>query len=117
MELKIKSGGKDILHSGSVMSYEENTIVIELSSEMTMEFIFEEDPNRGESIESRFIPITPTYMKVFFVNFNSGLGAGSTTPVPLGDIDGRNLYMNYRISRLGNTRNLEYTFYLDSVKK
>jgi hypothetical protein len=113
VDFNIKSGSADVLGSGLVISYNRNPIEIESGTRerLLIKFIFTEDDEQEQLINPT--SLTKEELELELVNFNNPVGSGTTEPLLLGELDERELYLNFRVYALnGADRTLHYTFYL-----
>lgn len=109
----IKSGNADIIASGTVISFEGNPIEIEFGkpeNRLKLINIFQDEKGKDDlSVEA--INIDDNTLKITFFNFKNPLGSGNTKPLPFGTYEGRQMYINYRISDLNPDKNTDKTLY------
>lgn len=57
--------------------------------------------------------IDPNTLQMTFKNINAPTGYGTLKPIPIGTIEGRQIFLQYRIYDLGGTSDkmFHYTFY------
>lgn len=116
MNVKITSNDKDVLCSGSVITFGlgETRFDIHHNNE-ELGFIINFIDEEGDDAKRRnnFEIISDTLGKLTFYNYKSSSGIYTTKPAYLGTIGNRELYLQYRIDNLeSNSKLLFYTFYL-----
>lgn len=116
MDISIKSGTVEVIASGIVITFNKNPIEITLDpthKKMKLILVFLDDESKEDSsVKPRYIE--PTTLEITFKNFKNSMGSGSTAPIPFAKLDGRQLYLNYRIYTLENVdKTFEYTIYRD----
>lgn len=95
--MKIKTDIYDIYETGSIISINKKPIDF-IFEDLTFRFVFEDDSTKEKNkLRAELLPDGQKGIKLVFSNFNETLGVGNTEPLPLGWIQGRNLYLNYRI--------------------
>jgi hypothetical protein len=73
--------------------------------------VFRDEEDKQDTRIEGQVPDAQTAQITFF-NFKSALGQGSIKPLELGTLDGRKLYLHYRIYPLGNSdKTFHYTLY------
>ncbi len=102
---KIESGSAELIASDNVISFSGNPITITFGSpDETLQIIFEfKDEEGKEDLRIEANAIDPKTLKVTLINFKNPLGSGSTKPVAIGSLDGRRLYVHYRVYSLSDT--------------
>ena len=111
--MKIKAGNYDVFESGTVIGFDDTPIEFQLAPNMTIRFIFNSDESSKENIVK--LDIIEGVMNITFINFNSSIGAGNVKPLPIGQINKRQLFLNYRIYSLADKKvgkSVHYTWYL-----
>ena len=99
---EIKSGPTDIIASGTVISFKKNPIEIifgSVNTPLKLIIEFETDDENEESQDVLSNPSKDTLI-LKLINHNNPLGSGNTEPVYFGTIEGRGLYLNYRVYTL-----------------
>jgi len=123
MILKLKTETKDVLYSGSLITFLNEESIFELTHNdenltLRIKFIDEKDKHWENHGRVLFEPLNAienaTDGRITFFNFNNPLGVYSTKPVPLGDIGGRYMYFQYKVDDMKESASkvLIYTFYL-----
>ncbi|QQR55154.1 hypothetical protein IPG41_01110 [Candidatus Peregrinibacteria bacterium] len=116
MKLTADSKRHHIIAAGSVITFHEDPLTLTLPLEgEDLVFIFsfhseKIDPHRPRV---EVLPCGDRKLELQFVNFDYDLGTGNVSPIELGMIDEKPLYLNYRIYALADSdcRLLHYTFY------
>lgn len=116
MKLHLESKHHCIITSGSVISFREDALSLTLPLEgEDLSFIFSFSSDKVDPHRPRVevIPYSDRRLELQFVNFDYDLGTGNVSPIELGVIDDKPLYLNYRIYSLADSdcRLLHYTFY------
>jgi len=118
--MKIKTGDKDVLETGSVISFGkepvEFTLNDPLSGDMVLRLVFVDDQSKT-IFEVQTELINQTTLEFRLINFNVITGIGNAEPISLGTLAGRRLFFNYRVYSLNNSdmKTIHYTFYLGEV--
>ena len=113
---KITSGLSEVLASGLVICFEKNPVVLEVAN-LKFVFVFLDEEGKEEP-GVKFETPSGNELKIILSNFKNPLGAGNSKPYAIGNINGRHLYLSYRIYDLvGGDKTLHYTFYLGGLIK
>lgn len=116
--MKIKSDIYDVHETGSIISINKKPIDFILEG-LTFRFIFEDDPSKGKNkLRAEKFPESQKGLKLIFSNFNDSHGVGNLSPLQLGWIKNRNLYLNYRIYCLTpeSDKLIHFTWYLGEAR-
>lgn len=115
----VSSGNLEVIDSGMVLSYDP-TQSIEIREKfndtftITICFIFEMDESEKQDLQIKSDPATNT-IRYFCRNFNNPLGTGTSTPIEIGSIEYKKMFINFWITAIGGknmrTRKLEYTIW------
>jgi hypothetical protein len=112
--MKIRSGNYDILISGIVTSFRNDPVEFILNEEgpplvVRFAFVFDKSAMRVEGTAQSDHEVTLT-----FFGIDREVASGSAEPLPIGTMNDRHLYLNYRIYSLGENSQLtiHYTWYL-----
>lgn len=110
VEIKIRSAGKDVIASGSAHTFDDKSLELEIAG-LFLEFELLDD-NEGQRIEREIK--SPTDLKLKIYNFNNSLGTGTATPIYLGVISDRKLYLSFIVHTLKkeSSKLITYTFFL-----
>ena len=108
--LQIKTGGRDVVASGSVITANNRNLEFQLAN-LRVVFLFETDagPTRmgtaSASGSSLHLPL---------FNFNNSIGAGTTAPIEIGTLSGQKLLLSFMVYALNpeSTKTVHYTFML-----
>ena len=115
MSFIIKAGNVTILHSGSVILY--NNLPIDFTiGTLLFRFSFLSDNSKKPSLLAEQIDNDPLKILIKFVNYDSPIGIGNPKPVQVGTIENHTLYLSYRIYSLNDSADklFHYTFYLEN---
>ena len=112
---EIKSGPTNIITSGTVISFNKNPIEIifgPANGRLKLIIEFEEDKEiKGTSVKPSITSKDTLNLKL--INYNNSLGTGNKKPLVFGNIEGRELYLNYRVFPLNEwDKTVHYTIYL-----
>lgn len=112
----IVAGDKQVLCSGTVISFDNSPITIEMfddcQSVVKLQFIFNNDEAiEGESMSTAVIEDTLCFT---LTNFNNPIGTGNTAPISFAKYKKLRLYLQFRVTSLNDVdRTLYYTIYAD----
>ncbi|WP_299150985.1 DUF6864 domain-containing function [uncultured Dokdonia sp.] len=113
--IKIKIGDLDVYHKGSLVNPTGDNLEITMGShsDFTAEFEFKKDSNNEDTRIEAF-QIERTGIGLRFINFNNTLGTGNVTPLRVGWLEGRSIFLNYRVYPINSEEGyiLEYTWLL-----
>ncbi len=104
MNEKIESGPAEIVASGTVFAFSGSPITITFGSPTeTLKLIFEfKDEEGKEDLRVEATVVDTQTLKLTLINFKNPLGSGTTKPKPFGSLDGRRLYVHYRVYSLSD---------------
>lgn len=115
MEIKVASSQYDVLLSGSVITFDENSNIsfsckLDEDSEFTMVIKFESDNTDKTRTKSSLDGDTIT---LTCYNFDSRLGIGTKSAAELAEYNGKTLFFNFCVTKLGEVspRMITYCFY------
>lgn len=110
-DIKVTSGGWEVLESGLIHSNGLNPIEFELTKEMILRLTVRELAGNDPSIDLE--PIG-NYLTITYTNPKKVQNFGATEPIEIGLWDGRSLFAQVRISVYGEYKSFSasYTFYL-----
>lgn len=98
--IKITSSGKELLSSGSFMSFDEKETVLEVSrggDHLNLIFNFIHDPNiKGYNTD--FQAVGPDTLRLNLTNYKGPLGMYLKEPVEIGTFNNRRIYLNYYVT-------------------
>jgi len=106
----LKSAGKDIIANGISHTFNRDNFEIHIRG-LQLVFDFRTD-SEGQRIEREVF--SESTLKLIVYNFNNTLGTGTTSPIDIGIISGRKLYLAFLVGSLSETaiRTVTYTFFL-----
>jgi hypothetical protein len=96
------SGPAQVVDSGILISFKGEPIAIKLSPVGSLEFRFGDDPS--QPAPRMHGELTPSGgLTIHLSNFNNPVGTGSSEPLKIGREGDQNLYLNFRVYRLGGS--------------
>ena len=114
MEVNLSSKNHKIIVSGTVCSFEDDPVIISFGTganklEITLSF---EDTDSKE-LEQKTIVHSKKKLELKLLNFNNSLGNGNISPLYIGNLEDKDLFLTYRIYKLDNSkiRHIHYTIY------
>ena len=115
---KITSGVRgeyEVYLSGTVISFNNEPVTFQLAEDLAYIFKFEDIPNKEQKMTFEQSQDKKT-LSILLTNFNSPLGDGNASPIEMGLLRGKKLYLEYRVRALNRTANKEiyYSWYLDA---
>ena len=113
-----------ILESGSVITFSNDDpvkFVIHLekpedtSTNITVEILFKQDETKNRDL-SRAYNAEEATVQLICMNFDNPFGTGTTQAVKILTYQGKAVYINFWVFRLGNTKlkRIDYTFYQEA---
>jgi hypothetical protein len=114
--MKIFCGGFEILESGIISSPDLSDTKFVISENPMMEIIFRVSMGEGES-ELSLDVLGDHTLALIFKNPKI-LGFGTSSPVKVGTLKGKNLYVSFHVNMRGNNNSytMYYTFYLKEAE-
>jgi hypothetical protein len=113
--IKIKIGELDVYEKGSLVNTTGENLEIALGSDHQFIALFEFTKDL-EKTETRIEPfqIERIGIGIKFINFNNTLGTGNINPLNLGWLEGRRIFLNYRVFPINDEKGyiFEYTWLL-----
>jgi hypothetical protein len=106
--LTIKTGGRDVVASGTVITGEKANLEFQLAH-LRIVFSFVSDggqPKLGPS------SATGSTLNLTLYNFDNSIGSGTTSPLEIGNLQGRRLWLSFMIYALtpDSSKTVHYTF-------
>ena len=108
MKTTIKIGKLEVVDQGTVIGNSGEPITFQIE-DLTYEFHFstnKETPDYKIDIKQN----TGKSVVLEFINFNNSLGSGNKKPIKLGDINGQQLFLNFRIYPLTEDAGKMFTY-------
>ena len=110
-EVKITSAGKEIISSGSFMTFDTTGGEIAVQN-LVIKFRFFTDTN-GIRMDNKVDGVS---LCVNLYNFNNVMGTSTTVPMEIGKLMGRRLFLGFHVNGLDSGLKLiNYTLYLGEV--
>jgi hypothetical protein len=106
----LRVGEYEVLHSGTVISYETEPITFEISPEIIIRIVFKSDPSKADS-QIEFDSVSNSQLDINLVNVSPSIGVSNVSPLNLGHFNGRKLYLNFSVFSVGPTENLSRTLH------
>ncbi|HCE2191248.1 MULTISPECIES: DUF6864 domain-containing function [Vibrio harveyi group] len=114
--MKIKSSGYDVVANFDFITFDSGSSELEFQVEdVLFKTHVKFSDNKSISEQSFNFDIEGPSFFFEFVNFNDLLGSGNIEPTLLGDLNGKDLYVRFWISKLGqrgSAKQVKFTFYL-----
>lgn len=112
---KITSSGKEILVSGTFITYDGNatsSITLPEPEQLKFNFIFIKDSSSESKITTEIV--NQQELNLILTNFESSIGIGNILPLRLGTFNNKNLYVTFRIYTLDDKagKTVHFTFYV-----
>lgn len=113
MSINIKVGNKIVIGTGTVLSFNDETVQFILSrTQQPILFSISFESNNTDETGWKKEVIRDEEVKYKMFNFNSNIGLGFTNPEKIGTIEDKILYFAIIISKINTIRTIQYTFYL-----
>lgn len=111
--MKITTGAEnyEVLHSGTILTFRNEPITFHLTEDLKVVMCFENDKSEQEHHLS-FHVRNNKELEIRFTNFNSSLGTANANPLPLAKVDGRQVYLNFRVLAGEDSKQISHTWYL-----
>ncbi|WOT03986.1 DUF6864 domain-containing function [Shewanella youngdeokensis] len=108
--VKVKTSGKDVIASGSVNTFTHDNLEVQIAQ---FKFIFN-FINSGNEQKIEYRNDGPETLILDIYNFNNSIGTGVTTPVRLGTLMDRELYLGFMVYSISPeaSKLVHYTFML-----
>ena len=108
--LQIRTAGRDVVASGTVITADNQNLEFQLAH-LRVVFTFVSD-----SGQTRLGPGTASgsTLSLTLYNFNNSIGAGTTSPIVIGTLTGRKLWLSFMVYALNpeTSKTVHYTFAL-----
>ena len=118
--MKITTGINDfeILGSGTIISFKDETINFELSPQVKIILRFVQD-NDVKDQKMDFRIINSNQIEILLTNFNNSLGTGNVEPLELATIDNKKIYLNFVVYSINEmiSKTVHYTWYAREENK
>ncbi|OGZ72600.1 MAG: hypothetical protein A2908_03605 [Candidatus Staskawiczbacteria bacterium RIFCSPLOWO2_01_FULL_38_12b] len=117
--ISITTGDYEVLANGSVISYGRTPIEIKFKTkeiigsedDLCLVFTFHDDESKNPRIETQ-VTSDAKKLELKLFNFNSSIDIGNVSPLMIGKTnDEKQIALNYRSRKVGDSWNLEYTIY------
>lgn len=106
----IRTSGRDVVASGTVITADGRDLEFQLSH-LRVVFSFVSD-----SGQTRLVPsaISGSALKLALYNFNNSIGSGTTSPIEIGTLVGRKLWLSFVVYAFSpeSSKTVHYTFML-----
>jgi hypothetical protein len=112
----LRSSGKDVIANGTVITFANDNLEISIAH---LKFIFNFKNDQAEQRVS-YKNEGPTTLVLDAYNFNNSIGSGYATPVKLGSLMERELWLSFMVYALtdSSSKTVHYSFMLgDSVSE
>ncbi|WP_163716779.1 DUF6864 domain-containing function [Mangrovibacterium lignilyticum] len=114
--MQIKLGDFELIHSGVVITIDDNPITIKLPDEIEGDYTFIINfvtDNDNKDAVTKYTAIDKFTLQIDFKNFDGFMGGGNSSLITLGSLRNLPLYLNYRVFDLNNVgKTLMYNFYV-----
>jgi Domain of unknown function (DUF6864) len=110
--MKITSGQHEVYDTGTVISYQNEPIIFTINNLKINVNFSNDEKNKKHRIKSQ--KVSNKELKVNLINFNNSLGTGTTEPLRMGQLNNRELFLNFVVYTLGfeSQKIFIYTWYL-----
>tara|TARA_R110000765_G_scaffold391488_2_gene484395 strand:- start:971 stop:1375 length:405 start_codon:yes stop_codon:yes gene_type:complete len=108
--VKVRTSGKDVIASSSVNTFSYDNLEIEIAQ---FKFIFN-FINSGAEQKIEYRNKNPTTLIIDLYNFNNSIGTGVGSPIKIGTLMGRELYLGFMVYAMSpvQSKQVHYTFML-----
>lgn len=97
--MKVKIGDYEVYANGTIVSLPNEPVKFFIE-DLTYEMVFKDDIEISEQKTEATQTPDKKGILLTFINFNNSLGTSNVKPVPLGFINDKDLFLNYRIHSL-----------------
>jgi len=108
--LQIRSAGRDIIAAGTVITADNQNIEFQIAH-LKVVFSFVSDGGAP-----RLVPGSSSNaaLNLTLYNFNNSIGSGTTSPIEIGSLSGRRLWLAFMVYALSpeSSKTVHYTFML-----
>lgn len=106
--LSIKTGGRDIVAAGTVITGENANLEFQLAH-LRIVFTFTTDGGQTRLGPSAASGST---LSLTLYNFNNSIGSGTTSPVEIGTLQGRRLWLSFMVYAISpeSSKTVHYSF-------
>ena len=94
---KVKVGEFDLIESGSIITMKDANIHFFIQD---LEYEFRFTKAEGNELKINIVSNTGKKLVVELQNFDNSLGAGNINPMPMGTVNGNDMYLLYRVTQL-----------------
>lgn len=110
-DLKINVGDYEVFDSGVVISHDLKDILFEVKS-LKIKIVFETNSDNNAYEAKKSFVENNTCLVLKLTNFSNPLGLGLTSPMEVGRINDKKLFLQFIVYSLGNnnTKMLAYTW-------
>ena len=110
LPITLKTGEYEIINSGVFHAIEDEKTVMSLGG-TDITILFEKTEDGKQTIEFKTVDTKKAEIKL--INVQGSLGYGTTKPFPIGEVDGKKLYLTFVTRALNDTylRTFEFTLY------
>ena len=98
--MEIRIGNYDVLDTGTIVSNIKDPIDFIVKADIldTLRLVFKnEGENKNQSVKAQISDDDPRMVILNFTNYNNPFGTASPEPIPLGKLNGRPLFLNFRV--------------------
>jgi len=108
--LQIRTSKRDVIASGTVITADNQNLEFQLAH---LRFVFSFVSDSGQT---RIDPgaASGTTLNLTLYNFNNSIGSGTTSPVEIGTLNGRKLWLSFMVYAISaeSSKTVHYTFML-----
>lgn len=111
---EIKVGDLKLMDSGSIITPPDYPIQFFIRD---LEYVFSFANDGEDKPNIRILSNSGKKLEIELVNFNDLVGVGNIEPMSMGRIDGHEIFMMFRVSRLKEGgRTMQYSWYSKEIK-
>lgn len=114
IDFDISIGEYEVVASGVVITHLDKGIQFHIGS-LTFDISFVSNQELDKpKIHAEAAPDNPKCLKIQLINYDDNFGKGLVYPTEVGTLGGKNLYLQFSTSTLGDTktRSFEYTWFV-----
>lgn len=108
--LRLTTAGKDVVASGTVITFDSKNVEFHIANlRISLDFIDDGGATRMEGDVNE-----TAILKLRLYNFNNSIGSGTTSPMEIGQLNGRVLWLAFMVYAISNkaSKTVHYTLML-----
>ena len=112
---RIKVGDFDLIESGSIITMKDADIHFYIED---LEYVFRFVNTEEKGAKMHIASNDGKKMEIELQNFNDAIGIGNVNPIPMGTVQGKSLFMFFRVTQLEDGgKTMHYTWLSKPLEK